>query len=152
MFRKISIVFTLLAICGTFFGSQLKSQADTSYVNGHVFTKPGDGNLDYYWIRALIDPVWGINGFMYISAGDNFYYVVPTDVEFVTNTDVIVSAPVLLVDNVTPGYLQAEFWSSGGVNYAGYVVTSLFDPTVILDYSPSVQTTGSGYLRLRAPK
>ncbi len=149
MFRKLSFTITVLAVFCIVFGSQLALLAQTSYVNTHVYTKPSTTESDYYWCRTMIDPTWGISGFLYIDTGNATYYVTPTAINFVSSTDVILSAPVTVGLYQQPGYLQAEFWTSGGFNYAGFVITSLLNPSKILDFSPGIKTYGTGYIRLK---
>lgn len=149
MFRKFSFVMFALALCFMILGSQKASQAQSSYVNAHVFTQPSDTENDYYWIRTIDDPFWGISGFMYIAGANNTYFVVPDNVNTLSTTEAYVSAPVTVGVAQQPGYLMAHVWKSNGVNYAGFVVVDLFDLVTVLDSSPDTQASGRGYIRIR---
>ncbi len=160
MFRKSSLLTTVLTVFCLVSGFQVSSQAQASsqgqtpgsgqqYVNAHVFTQPNDNENAYYWIRSISDPFWGISGFMYISAGSNTYYVQPEAISVISSSDAIISATVTVGNDQTPGYLQAEVWMSGGVIYAGYAVTDLLDSSNILDFSPGTPISGRGYMRIK---
>lgn len=109
-------------------------------VNAHVYT---NSRKVYYWVRLLIDPTYGMNGFVYVIQGSKTYYVLPDTVNFLSLNDVVIAA------TCPSGILTVVFDNTGGKLMAGYHVTN-DDKTI--DSSPMSQGMVGDYIRLISTK
>lgn len=110
-------------------------------VNAHVYT---NNKKVYYWTRLVIDPTYGTSGFVYVTQGDNTYFVLPDSVNFMSANDVIITC------TVPTGILTLVFDNSDAKLTAGYHVTK--DGKTI-DSSPmSSDTIVGDYIKLISTK
>jgi hypothetical protein len=122
----------------------------TGNSNIKLFCTLPDGTVMYYWIRAISDPRYGINGMgLYISRNSvQVAYIMPMAVDFASKTDVTFEAVVPFKN--TYGQLICHCYIKDGRNYAGFLIHSLTDPSKILDQAPETAAPigPTNYLKL----